>query len=484
MNFGWTGGFRKNYLLVSVGIFVLIYLLFFPSFFASIDEHEYIRNAYLLQKGTLTEPDPTKACTGDFNGEGYISQYFIGRSIFIIPFTWFGLEAMLFSGLVIHLLNFFLFLKIMDRLSYNRKYSLLYLLYPVFFWSARTLNSELLVLTGLLAGLYFYFTDGRRKWFMSGFFFGLSILTRYESALILVPFLIVPLVKKREKMALMLLGMVPVLIVLFALNTAFYGGPLSTGYGSSVGFLQKIFTKEPIFLMSNAAIYFGILLMAYPLMSLSPSLKSRGRVEIGLSFLLFLVFYSVNSDPSIYAFLHPVTFTGRLRYLIPVVGMLLVAYIPMYKRIVGKFGINERKIFAVAAGSLFVVYLGASFVHADFIDGRYYIYQKIRENTEPGSLLIGRGEDCNYIGDWTGEDRRFIDISGDIEKHMQDFQNVYVLQIRYGTVDVGSNRGSKIGEEWKLVSEYIENNMNSLELVFESQGLNHIRIYRHEGMTG
>ena len=169
---------EEKILVLCVVAFSLVHLFYFPSYFASVDEHEYLKNSFLLQKGTLTEPDITKACKAQFNGQGYMSHFFIGRSLFLIPFTFFGFGAVMLSGLVIHLLNMFLFYRLMKKLGYNPLYSLFYLLYPAFFWEARTLNSEILVLTGILAGVYFYLSEKKAHYILAGVFLGLASLVR------------------------------------------------------------------------------------------------------------------------------------------------------------------------------------------------------------------------------------------------------------------------------------------------------------------
>ena len=211
--------------------FIAIHLFYFPQFYTSIDEREYIRNAFLLQQGTLTEPDITKACTGRFNGEGYISQYFIGRSVFLIPFTWGGLPFIMLSGLVIHLLNAFLFYKLLRRLHFHPVYTLLYFLFPAFFWASRTLGSELLALTGIFAGVYLYLGT-RKQQTLSGLLFGLTLFIRYEIALIAMAFLMISILKDRKKFLSLLIGFVPAVAFLLIFNQTVYGGLLTGGYAT------------------------------------------------------------------------------------------------------------------------------------------------------------------------------------------------------------------------------------------------------------
>ena len=470
--------FEKRIVLISLALFIMIYFVFFPSFFASIDEHEYIRNAYLLQKGTLVEKDASAACTGKFNGDGYVNQYFIGRSLFLIPFTWFGLFGIMLSGLVLHLLNFFVFYKILGKIGSEKKYSLFYLLYPAFFWSARTLNSELFVLSGLLAGIYFYLSEGKKDWAISGLFFGISVLGRYDAAIIVLPFILLPIIKNRQKLGCILCGFLPVLAILFLFNYAFYGGILSTGYGNPLNFVTRIFDNT--WLLKSLIVHITILMIAYPLLLLSPLKAHRLRKEVIIAAALYILFYSYNADPSVYTFLSPVTFTGRLRYLIPVIGLLMIFYGNLYESAIKKIKLPEKRVFTLTILCLLAVYVAASFVHAKFLDDRYYVYNQLYSSTPDKSLLIGSGEVCTFVLPQLFGNRSYSDIGN---KTINNFtgSGEYLVDIFYSTVDPSTHRGGLVASSSKEVTSFIEENKGSLIQVFNSTKPHKLGVYKIVG---
>lgn len=467
--------FERRIVLVSLAIFVIVYFIFFPSFFASIDEHEYIRNSYLLQKGTLIEKDASIACTGKFNGEGYVNQYFVGRSVFLMPFTWFGLFGIMLSGLVLHLLNFFVFYKILGKLGTNKKYSMFYLLYPAFLWSSRTVNSELFVLLGMLLGVYFYLSESRKSNILAGLSFGMAVLGRYDAAIIVFPFLLIPLIKNRKKLSQILIGFVPVLLVIFFVNTIFYGGALSTGYGNPLSFITRIFGNT--WLLKSMAVHIAILLIAYPLLLLSPFKAHRLKKEVIIASGLYILFYSYNADPSIYAFFSPVTFTGRLRYLIPAIGLLLIFYGNLYESVMKKLKLPEKKIFTAIIIALIVTALCASYIHGKFLDDRRHALEQVYLNTPNNSLLVGSGEVCTFVLPQIFGNRSYSDIGN---KTIENFagRDTYLVDVFYSTVDPSTHRGSLVAGSRKEITSFIDDNKNRLMHIFNSTKPHEIRIYK------
>ena len=136
---------QQNKLLVFVVVvYVLIQFIFFPQMYLSTDEHNYLKNSVLLSEGKISISDSAYASRASvYTNQGYVASHFIGRSIFIIPFIFFGLIGVMFSGLIIHLLNFILVILLLRKFKIPDFYSLLYLFYPAFIWSSRTLYAEL-----------------------------------------------------------------------------------------------------------------------------------------------------------------------------------------------------------------------------------------------------------------------------------------------------------------------------------------------------
>jgi len=468
-------------LLVVLALFLAVYFLNFPSFYASTDEHEYIRNSLLIQKGTLIEKDITQMPFGVLKVGKMISQYFIGRSLFLIPFTWAGFEAIMLSGMVIHILNFFIFFKILGRMRLRRIYSLFYLLYPAFFWEARTLNSEILILTGIFLGIFFYLSDKRSEQMLSGLFFGLAVLPRYEAIILSGVFLLVPLVRDRRKFLNMLAGFVPVMIFILWFNATFYGAAMATGYGTNsvYQFLHDIGTGEIFW--STMGRYLLILSLAYPLMLISPFFKSRLRLESVLALVVYIVFYSENSFIADLSLSPATLVTAQLRYVIPLLGVMMIVYIPFYERVISKLRLPKSATTCAVIAVLFIVYVSASGIHANFLDGREFVFNAIYENTETGSLLIGSSDDSNYALNSVFDERHYLDAKTEgLEDYIEKFENVYVLDIRYSTTDYSGTRGSLIIKERGGVKKFIEQNHDHLELIVDKTTPNSIKIYRYK----
>src|SRR3989344_2218694 len=173
---------ERNFVAIALLVFSAIFLVFFPHFYTSIDEHTFLKNALLLRGGSIGEHDPELACRSTlYNENGFIGGQFIGRSLFLIPFTFFGFDAVMLSGLAIHIMNALLFYLILRRLGIDARFTVLYLFFPAMLWESRTLYSELLVLTAFLAAFYFYTGKSRLENAAGGLFFGLASVVRYDA---------------------------------------------------------------------------------------------------------------------------------------------------------------------------------------------------------------------------------------------------------------------------------------------------------------
>src|SRR5690242_15050081 len=79
-----------KHLLIILGILLSLQIFFYPSFYTTTDEREYIENSYLITQGDLVRQNSEcydGAYCGYFNGIGYISKYNLGLSLLLIPFT-------------------------------------------------------------------------------------------------------------------------------------------------------------------------------------------------------------------------------------------------------------------------------------------------------------------------------------------------------------------------------------------------------------
>ncbi|MCR4368477.1 MAG: glycosyltransferase family 39 protein [archaeon] len=469
--------------------FVLIQLVFFPHMYLAIDEHEYLKNASLISQGAFGETNPGYACRSNvYNENGYISNYFIGRSLFLLPFLPFGFDAIMLSGTFIHLINLLLIALLLSRLGVRKIYSLLYLFYPVLLWSSRTLYPELLVLTGFLAGTYFYLGQKNRDWVLSGFFFGLSVLARYDAIFGLVAFAIPAFFADRKKFALFLAGAAPIGLLILTFNSVAYSGALNTGYGSGVGLLASVL-KGVIDI--DHIFYAIILLVFYPLLLASPYL-SKGFV-LKKEFALLTIFYFVLNAKftSFLAFDFSLqsAFVARLRYLIPLIGLLMVPYAFLISETLSrkKIELPKKAIYAV----IILMLAGAAFAsseHTKLLGTRSGVLDEIRANIPEGSIVIGSSDDCIFFQKNFFGDRKYynVDLGQDLATNPEKIsleslrgKNTYVLELRYGhrSANTGERQDIVDAERAKM-SDFIEANKGSLELIYESSSPNQVAIYR------
>lgn len=486
-------GLKSNFLIyIIVAAYLLVYFFFFPSFYSSSDEQHILAKALQFRHFQLGEKDPLNVCNaGLYTNNGYVYGHYIGRPLFLIPFAFFGFNAVMLSGLIIHLLNFALLLLIFKKLKINQIFALLYLFYPVIFWQSRTLYAGILVLTGFLAAFYFYLSNKEKHWVLSGVFLGLAMLARYDAALGIGAILLALLIKNRKKLLFVLAGFLPVLFAIVLFNTFAYGSPVGTGYGhSGTGLLYStIFGADVV----SIIFYITMLLLLYPLMFASPYLlrKFNFKLEFALFSIAYL-FFAARYNPfhfDISLFTLPL----RMRYGLPLAGMLIIPYGLFLQKILEKYKSKEKLL--LAGYWLFIVLLFAgiifaSHIHAKFLNERRAVFEQIYANTPENALIIGSSDDCMYFLNGMFPKRRYLNIDLEqglagnpqnlsIEQFIDD--KTYVLELRYGNRSGReSARQHVIEKEREKIKEFIEKNKDRLQLVFETDKPHYLKIYRFE----
>ncbi|MCX6802004.1 MAG: glycosyltransferase family 39 protein [Candidatus Diapherotrites archaeon] len=485
-------------LLACAIAFTIVYAFFFPSFYSSADEHHFLATSLQLQQGAFGEKNAEQTCNaGSYSSNGYIYGQNIGRAISLIPFSFGGLPLAMLSGLLIHLLNFFILSVIFKKMKIRRIFALLYLFYPVIFWESRTLYAEPLVLTGLFTAFYFFISENRKHWALSGALMGLAVLSRYDAALgvgaILLALLLKSLrSKKWEKFVFVLAGLLPVALAVLLFNMFAYGSPLGTGYGYSGTMLlsSTIFGAEPISLL----FYVGLLLAVYPLMLASPfvSKKFPYKLEFTLFSLAYL-FLAARYPP--FVFNNSVfTVLLRMRYALPLAGMLLIPYGVFLNELLEKFKAKEKLLLAGYWAIIAVLFAGsiyASAVHSDFLNGRSAVFGQIYSHTPENALVIGGSDDCMYFLNGFFPARRYlsVDLNQQLAGNPQNLRlenfidgKTYVMDLRYSNREPGTGGRQDVTDaERKKVLDFIEKNNANLELVFETNVPHSLKIYKWVG---
>jgi len=482
---------KQSYAVILVLlIFIAVYFAFFPAFYSSSDEHHNIANALLIQKGLIAEKDPTNVCNaGLYTSNGYVYGQYIGRALFLIPFTWFGLSAVILSSLIIHLVNFALLLLILNKMKVDKVFALPYLFYPVIFWQSRAIYADILVLTAFLGAFYFLLSEKRKCLVVSGLFMGLAMLSRYDAALGIGAILAALLLKDRKRFLFVLSGFLPVFFAIFLFNNFEYGSVVATGYGDSGLSLlySTIFGAQPISIL----FYIAFLLLLYPLMLASPYLAKRFPFKLEFAFFsLAYIFLAARYNPFHFE-LSLLTLPLRMRYALPLAGMLLIPYAVFLQEIIEKYKAKRGIILGAYWIAIAVLFIGSTFaayVHSNFLKERKEVFEILYEKTPEDALIIGSSDDCMYFLNGFFPKRRYlnVDLNQGLAGNPQGLSieqfidsKTYVIDLeyssRFGRQDM---RYQTIANERAKIKEFIEKNKEGLELVYDENKKFYLRIYK------
>ncbi len=396
---------RTTWLLVAgIVLYVLTFLALYPRTTAIVDEDAYLTEAFLLRTGRLSYAGsgiPAPHMTVESHGR-LSSKYPPGTSLLLVPFTLFGWRAVFVSGLLLALAGTALFGLILKRLAPEADpvWALLYLFHPAVVLFSRTVMSDLLAATLVLAAFYCLLRRG--GWLLaSGFILGLACLVRYSNAIFVPVFLLLALRPAGLRSALTLLaGFAPLAGLIAAYNAYAYGSPFSfpmylTGHFS------------PAYFLHNVRYYGTALIVLYPLMLAAPLVAGKGRrLLLGLpayALLGLYCFFSYTYEvPSLSTRL-----TVGIRYLLPGLPFFVLAFVLAADRLLGRLRAGWLKYAAVALMALLSV---AIQLRHDRHLGVQVGYQRLLLDHVPESaLLLGDANVSELVGyAWGWRDYRHI----------------------------------------------------------------------------
>jgi hypothetical protein len=392
---------RTAWLLAAGAVlYVISFLALYPRTTAIVDEDAYLTEAFLLRTGHLLydgSPVPAPHMTVESGGR-LASKYPPGNSLFLLPFILPGWRWVFVSGLLLALAGTALFGLILKRLSpkTDPAWALLYLFYPAVVLLSRTVMSDLLAATLVLAAFYCLL---RRGWWLSGagFVLGLACLVRYSNAVFVAVFAILalrPPGSRLRSVLLLLAGFAPVAAVIAAYNAYAYGSPLSFPM-----YLTGIFS--PAFFPANAAYYGAALMILYPLMLAAPLAAGKGRrLLLGLpayALLGLYCFFSYAYDvPNL-----PARLTLGIRYLLPSLPFFIMAFVLAADRLLSRLRAGWLKYAAVGAMALLSVAIQVR--HDSYLKVQAG-YQRLLLASVPESALLlcdaGTSELVSYAWGW------------------------------------------------------------------------------------
>lgn len=496
----------------AVLVFVISYLFFFPSFFASFDEHEYIQNAVRFSNGQLTESNPLNACAPYLHlpssfqiGDPIPSTYFPGKSVLLIPFLPFGLTGLMLVGLIVHLVGAWLFYRLLKTFHYPSIFTLVYLFFPPLVYLARTQFTEALVGVLALGAILLYLKSDFKSLVGAGLLFGAACAVRYDALLLVIPFLVGALLFNRKKVIGLLVGFIPISILILLYNQLVFNNPIFTPYGNPTA----ISTRSLDFsLIGSNALYFLLILLVlfFPfilakLSVLSQWLKNKKIVfpllsfEIVAAFLLYFIFFSRFTNISVYPLFDPLTFTARIRNFVPVLMLLLLLVPFAFEQLRKQFITHERLIHQLLLVYLGVIIVGSMAIHAlhaPLVNDRATLRDQIQANVPADAIMVGSSDDCIYSLDLT-QSRSYLPFLPNEKlppalQHrfpavMQNYsQSFYFISIEYAhRKNRDSVRQSVVDQEREPLRQFIQENDSNLELVYSTTTPHDLNVYRWVG---
>ncbi len=322
--------FRRHRIFILSIIFLsILFLIFYPSKYISIDENQYLANSYrLLTNEVQSDCHDINNYPGLHFAPNHtcVSKYNLGASLIIFPVVFVGENYVFVIVFTAFILSAFFFYKILLELKVEKFFIVFYIFYPPFIYFSRTVFSEIFSILFINIFLYTFLENKnnlRVKNYITGGVIGIATLVRYTNLIIFASFLLLYTLKehKFKKAFSIALGALPFGILIMILNKLLYGSFFASGYSLS---------GEEVFSLGNLGInmpkYLILLTAIYPLMFIALFIsKYKNKLLMIAPSVLILILYS----------LYPYNFfEGRIidfivagRVLIPIIPFLLISYL-------------------------------------------------------------------------------------------------------------------------------------------------------------
>ena len=395
--------YNKHFIIAIV--FILIsFFIFYPSFYTTSDERDYIENSYLIEQGRLVKEDKQcfdGASCGYYNGEGYISKYNLGLSFILLPFVALDWRITFFISIIVFIAGLYIFKRLLQRRSVRSEFIYLYALFPVFVYYSRKAMTEVFTLTLIMLIYYLLFEkyEGKTwlreliykyRYVIVGALSGITVLIKYTNVIFIIPLLIYWVIINFKSKVIsntgesiflgtenskdrtvrwikdilkVILGGLPFLIIFLVINYVFYGSPIRSGY---------FFSKEELLIVPSLIIpqgvkYILILLMIYPGL-LFIGFFSKYKHRFLIQALLFISVLAFVGFPG-YAFTSGILdFIVGIRFVIPVLGLVLLIYSEALDRLLNL--IKYKSLVNIAFGIVVIVLIANMFVMTYIFNGR------------------------------------------------------------------------------------------------------------------
>jgi len=376
-------------LLLLIAVYLVIWITFFPKYISTSDEYHYVYQAKAFAQGQLE--------VRQLNLTAWVEENFLpsqtspGTSALMTPFLFLGnWKLVYFMPLICQLLVALLIAWVLKEDDRSPLFALLFLTYPVAVVFGRMLMSDMpnmLFFTGSLA----LFWVGARlperpgMLFFSGVLAGLSLLFRHTNVLVLAPFFLSHVLRRRPGAGYLIVGGMLGCLPRFAYYWLVWGNPL---HFESVpqGFSFFRFYEHLAFY----GLSFNFLLPGLPFLAFL--YRGRYRGELFAAVLIYFLFYCFFEGGA------PATgFKKRLilanRYMLPLAPLFIWAAAEPLSRWAALLRANYRRTLAVALVILVIPYwVVLLHQHEAWSAERAQVRQIIYANTLPGSIIIHNSE--------------------------------------------------------------------------------------------
>ncbi len=394
----WLKRDNNGIVLAASALYVLIYALFWPVLYSTMDEASYMNTAYAVAHGTIyLDVAHTAPIQAYAVGPHVISQYPPGMAFLLAPFGLLGWNVALGFNLIVHLTLFWIIAALLRLNKTPTVFALLYLLHPVAALFSRTVMSDLA--SSLILTLSFVATL-KRRYFLCGVLIGLAIFVRTASAVAAAFFGIgillegtrffraddaavpTPLAERIRRIVAMGLGVLPFFIVAYLYQKIIQDGGWAKYAQPGMLSVRHLPVQFPFYTIALLALYPGMLLA--PLLYKGPGRATLLCYVAGF-FAFYCIYYFHDEGGSKLE-----TFLVGQRFMLVILPLMLVSYSRLVWELLGK-KIPFAAQRALVAAAVLLLFVGAGLIHrrhAAYLATLAQIRQTALQAVPPGGALF------------------------------------------------------------------------------------------------
>ena len=419
-----------------MALYALVYLLFFPRMYTSLDEAANFGMAYVLRHGTIFPAQVGYTLPmSPLGPHGPIYRFPIGFPAILTLASFTGQWALFLVNPLLHLVATWLFAKILRSAGIPTGFAALYLLYPGFALYERTLFSDPFAASMVTIALYCLSRPRGAAW--AGVCLGVAMMARSTGLVITAVFAVALFAADwsaygvrlwRGRLVWFALGLLPFLAANAAYNFATLGNPLASTYSGGVLTVSNFIHLGPLYAAS--------LLLLFPGMLFAPFFY-RGRFWrecLAATTLVFLIagsYYETTYGNSRWE-----TLLTVCRQVLPVMPLYLLAYCGVLSKMWDLGGSRwasrfSKPVIGAAVAALVSVFLGISVFHQRYLQALIEVRREIQATVPKGSIIYGNKDVVKLLQPvWDKTTcRELLQISG--QQTIQDLRTAPVYVVLY-----------------------------------------------------